>query len=133
MAQTQTKTLVLRPDVVATVIEDGAVLLDLASKYFYTVNHAGWAILQMFEAGTTRALVEAECGTWGARADNAHAIAHVLDLIIGDNLVTPTDSPVADPENPLNHSWSAPTIEKSREPLQRIMKSPFDPTLPLAE
>ena len=133
MAQTQSETLVLRPDVVATVIEDGAVLLDLASKYFYTVNHAGWAILQLFEAGTTRAQVEAECRRWGATAEDARAIAAVLDLIIGDNLVTPTDSPEADPEVELKDGWSAPTIDKSREPLQRIMKSPFDPTLPLAE
>ena len=133
MAQIQSGTLVLRPDVVATVIEDGAVLLDLATKYFYTVNNAGWAIIQMFEAGATRAQVEAECPKWGASAADAHSIANVLDVIIGDNLVTPTDFPAADPDSQPHFEWSSPTIEKSREPLQRIMKSPFDPTLPLAE
>lgn len=133
LAERQNKTLVLRPDVVATVIEDGAVLLDLETKYFYTVNHAGWAILQMFEAGTTRAQVEATCQKWGATADDTHPIANILDLIIGDKLVTLTDFPVADPIPELTYPWSSPTIEKSREPLQRIMKSPFDPTLPLAE
>ena len=40
--------LTLRPDVVATVLEDGAVLLDLETKYFYSVNPSGWAILQLF-------------------------------------------------------------------------------------
>lgn len=127
------KTLVLRPDVVATVIEDGAVMLDLETKYFYSVNHAGWAIMQMFEAGTTREQVEAECRKWGAKADDAPSIKYFLDLIIGDKLVTMTDFPAVDSDINVNHGWSAPTIEKSREPLQRIMKSPFDPTLPLAE
>jgi len=119
--------------VVATVIEDGAVLLDLETKYFYTVNHAGWAILQLFEAGTTREQVEAACQKWGAKADDAQPIAKILDIIIGDNLVTPTDFPAADLTVELTNPWSFPTIERSREPLQRIMKSPFDPTLPLAE
>ena len=125
--------LVLRPDVVATVIEDGAVLLDLDTKFFYSVNHPGWAILQMFEVGTTRRAAEAQCGKWGASAADAAAIAQFLDIVMGDHLVTPTDSPVSATEIELPQGWSAPTIEKSTEPLQRIMKSPFDPTLPLAE
>jgi len=133
LSQSNGKTLVLRPDVVATVIEDGAVLLDLESKYFYSVNHAGWAIMQLFEAGTTREQVEAMCHKWGAKADDAPSINNFLDLIIGDQLVTLTNFPAVDPNIELTHPWSFPTIEKSREPLQRIMKSPFDPTLPLAE
>lgn len=123
----------LRPDVVATVIEDGAVLLDLESKYFYSVNHSGWAIMQLFEAGTTREIVEAECRKWGAGANDARSISDFLNLVIGDNLVTPTDFPAADSAIALSYAWSPPTVEKAREPLQRIIKSPFDPTLPLAE
>jgi hypothetical protein len=87
----------------------------------------------LFEAGTTRERVETACRKWGARAEDAKPIADFLDLIIGDKLVTATGLPAADPSVDLPHGWSAPTIEKSREPLQRIMKSPFDPTLPLAE
>lgn len=133
MSASNENALVLRPDVVAAVIEDGAVLLDLETKFFYEVNHAGWAILQMFEAGTTREQVEAECRRWGAKPDEWHSIANLLDLIISDNLVTTTEMPTADPGVELTHGWSSPTIVKSREPLQQIMKSPFDPTLPLAE
>jgi hypothetical protein len=33
----------------------------------------------------------------------------------------------------LNGGWRPPTIDKHREPLQRIVISAFDPTLPLAE
>src|SRR5437899_5213596 len=91
MSDSHIKTLMLRPAVVATVIEDGAVLLDLDTKYFYSVNHGGWAILQLFEAGTTREQVEAECRKWGARADDGDSIAKFLDVVIGDKLVTTTD------------------------------------------
>ena len=46
--------LVLSAEVVATVLENEAVLLDLRTKYFYSVNASGWAIAQLFESGTTR-------------------------------------------------------------------------------
>lgn len=133
MSESNGNTLVLRPDVVTAVIEDGAVLLDLDTKYFYQVNHAGWAILQMFEAGTTRAQVEQECRKWGATPDQWQSISDFLDLIITDKLVTVNDFPPVEPEVELAHAWSLPTIQKFDEPLQQIMKSPFDPTLPLAE
>lgn len=133
MSESNSNTLVLRPDVVTAVIEDGAVLLDLDTKYFYQVNHAGWAILQMFEAGTTRAQVEQECRKWGATPDQWQSISDFLDLIIADKLVTVNDFPPVEPEIELTHVWSLPTIQKFDEPLQQIMKSPFDPTLPLAE
>jgi hypothetical protein len=133
LSDVQAKTLMLRPEVVVTVIEDGAVLLDLDSKYFYSVNQTGWAILQMFEAGTTREQVENRCHNWGAASADAAPITRFLDALVGDNLVTPTEWVEGELNIQLNRPWSAPTIEKSREPLQRIMKSPFDPTLPLAE
>ena len=60
-----TATWALRPDVVATVVEDGAVLLDLESKYFYSVNATGWAMLRLFEAGATREHAEERCKGWG--------------------------------------------------------------------
>ncbi len=133
MSDSVNEMLVLRPDVVATVIEEGAVLLDLETKYFYSVNHSGWAILQLFESGTTRTDAEAQCKKWGAPANDSDAIAKFLDLIIADNLLTTTDYPASDVPIELPEGWSSPTVEKSQEPLQRIMKSPFDPTLPLAE
>ena len=133
MSDSNAETLVLRPDVVATVIEEGAVLLDLETKFFYTVNHSGWAILQLFESGTTPHEVERQCVKWGAQAGDADSISKFLALVIDDHLVTPTEYPASDPGIEFPHNWSPPTVEKSREPLQRIMKSPFDPTLPLAE
>lgn len=133
MSDSQSVALILRPEVVITVIEDGAVLLDLDTKYFYSVNHAGWAILQMFEVGATRQQVNAKCREWGATAADSDAIMKLIDVLLNDKLVVATDQRGTDVEIRPTGPWTAPSIEKAREPLQRIMKSPFDPTLPLAE
>src|SRR5262245_56392860 len=49
----RTKPLSLQPHVVTTVIDDGAVLFDLETKYFYRLNATGWAMVKMFEDGAT--------------------------------------------------------------------------------
>jgi hypothetical protein len=132
MAEADVGVLVLRPEVVATVVEDGAVLLNLDTNDFYEVNHSGWAIVQLFESGARRADVLQRCAQWGAAADDA-GVAAFLDVLIGDVLVVPSEWPAADADVALAAAWSAPTIEKAPEALQRIVRSPFDPTLPLAE
>lgn len=126
-------TLVLRSDVLSTVIEDGAVLFDLASNYFYALNETGWAIMQMYEAGTTSAQVEAQCRSWGAKPQDTEAIANFMAVVNRDKLVAPSEWPASTNHIQPRSSWTPPTIEKAPEPLQRIMKNAFDPTLPLAE
>ncbi len=133
MSDSPTTTLVLRSDVLSTVIEDGAVLFDLATNYFYALNETGWAIIQMYEAGATPAHVEAQCRAWGARPQDAEAIASFMAVVNRDKLVAPSEWPASDLQVAPRSTWSAPTIEKAPEPLQQIMKSAFDPTLPLAE
>lgn len=132
MDVSQSQMLLLRLEVVVTVIEEGAVALDLDTKYFYTVNPMGWKILQMFEVGTTLEQVHAQCRRWGMKPDDP-SLAKFLDVIVGDKLVTPTDLPPVEQELISGETWSAPLIEKAKEPLQRIMTSAFDPTMPLAE
>jgi len=126
------RVLVLRPEVVATVIEEGAVLLNLDTNDFYEVNASGWAILQLFEGGATREQVMERCAQWGAPANDG-PIAAFLEVLVGDGLVAPSEWPAASAEITLSTAWAAPTIEKAPEALQRIVRSPFDPTLPLAE
>ena len=133
MPDATTQTLVLRPDVVGTVLEDGAVLLDLETTYFYEVNATGWAILQRFEAGTTREHVLDQCRQWGAGATDAAALARFLETLVAENLIVPSDWPAVTADAPPVLTWVPPTIEKAPEGLQRVMKSAFDPTLPLAE
>jgi hypothetical protein len=132
MSEANGGVLLLRPEVVGTVVEDGAVLLNLDTNDFYEVNHSGWAIVQLFEAGTSRDLVAERCRQWGAAPDDLATVTKFLDVLIGDRLVVPSEWPAASVEVTLA-SWSAPTIDKAPEALQRIVRSPFDPTLPLAE
>ena len=127
-----TQPMALRPDVVVTVTDEGAVLLDLDSKYFYSVNNIGWELVQQFELGAApRHLVES-CRESGAPAESEPEIQAFLDTLLEDGLLEPAEAegPV---EISVDGAWQAPTIEKHREPLQRVMTSAFDPTLPLAE
>jgi hypothetical protein len=125
--------LALRPDVVATVLEDGAVLLDLETKYFYSVNSPGWAILQLFETGAEPAQVMDHCRRWGQTKSAENATRRFIELLIEDRLVTDDGPPLPGQAVDWEGDWSPPLIEKHKEPLQRIMTSAFDPTLPLAE
>jgi hypothetical protein len=123
----------LRPTLVATVVEDGAVLLDLETKYFYKVNSTGWAILQLFELQSAREDdVLSQCRAWGARDEDEPQIRSFLDRCKSEALVE--HLPAGDPA-PVEFSgaWSAPTIERQAEPLQGIVTSAFDPSIPLAE
>jgi hypothetical protein len=133
-ASPQQDVLCLRPDVVATVLEDGAVLLDLESKYFYSVNSTGWAIVQLFERGVSAAEAHERCGAWGARAEDREALGSFIDALIGERLVVQaTGASPAGGGAPSPPGWVVPRLEKHKEPLQRVMVSAFDPSIPLAE
>jgi len=122
----------LRPDVVCTVLNEGAVVLDLRSKYFYSANSTAWAILQMFETGASPAEVRAAGRRWGDPGDAA-GVDGVLNQILAEDLVEPADAPATAPPEIAVPAWVPPVLCKNQEPLQRIMVSAFDPGLPLAE
>lgn len=126
-----TATLGLRSDVVATVLEDGAVLLDLQTKYFYALNASGWSIVQHFEAGSTVSTVEAFARACGAPGDGAvRAFVAALDAY---GLLETASAPGDSGAQATPATWVAPTIEQQPEPLQRVLVSAFDPSIPLAE
>jgi hypothetical protein len=119
----------LRADVVATVLDDGALLLDLDSKYFYLLNPAGWAVVQLFEAGTTLERARAECSSAGA---DVTEVSDFVTTLLDEGLLesgTTDAAPVLD----LADAWATPTVRKQEEPLQRVIVNAFDPTIPLAE
>jgi|ERR1700680_195023 len=124
-----------RPDVVATVIDDGAVLLDLETKYFYRLNRTGWAIAQLFESGASLQDVHAYCQALGAPASDQAAVIALIDTLLRDHLIEASDGPAHSDssEQVAAIDWSAPTIEKQAEPLQRVIISAFDPSVPLVE
>jgi hypothetical protein len=125
------ESLALRPTVVSTVLEDGAVLLDLDTKYFYSLNSSAWGIVQILENGASIESVLARCGAWGAGPSDRDAIVGVVAALIADGLLE--EGPESDHPVELDGEWTTPTVERHQEPLQRLMTSAFDPTLPLAE
>lgn len=124
---------ILRPDVVATVLDKGAVLLDLESKYFYSANAGAWAIIQMFENGAIFEHVSAQCRIWGASDEDMLAVQEVLETLQSERLLEECLAPHNQVTTPSDISWSRPVLEKHSEPLQKIMVSAFDPSIPLAE
>jgi hypothetical protein len=131
--QTDNHCWMLRPDVVSTVLNDGAVILDLRSKFFFSANLTGWAIAQMFETGATRAEIHTTSRQWGANGADTQAIDGVIDQMISEGLVEPANAPASAVAGVAVAAWIPPALTKHREPLQRIMVSAFDPGLPLAE
>ena len=132
-AKSQDERLTLRPDVVVSVMEDGAVLLDLATKYFYSVNSSGWAIVQMFENSASIEEVKMKCHAWAGGDKDSAAIDVFIETLLNENLVGTALDSVTPHDAKLDGDWSRPSIEKHKEPLQRIMTSAFDPSIPLAE
>ena len=123
----------LRADVVATVLNEGAVILDLRSKFFFSANPTAWAIAQMFEMGATRAEVHAASRHWGAGPADAPMIDGLMDQMMAEGLVEPVAVAATAVAGIAVSAWILPTLSKHQEPLQRIMVSAFDPGMPLAE
>jgi hypothetical protein len=122
--------LALRSDVVATVLDDGALLLDLETKYFFVLNPSAWALVQPFEQGATPAEVGAAALAVGL--PDATFAEQVADALVREGLAEPCDRPAAAAVTP-PEAWTEPTIERQAEPLQKVMISAFDPSIPLAE
>jgi hypothetical protein len=121
---------VMRPDVVATVMGEGAVLLDLRTKYFYSANKTAWAILSALETGADVSALLSACARCAPEGAAPEAFFQFLQ---SENLLEPAASVGWDGRLALAGDWVEPVLEKHKEPLQRIMMSAFDPSVPLAE
>jgi hypothetical protein len=128
-------TYMFRPDVVATVLDHGALLLDLESKYFYLLNPSGWAMAQLFETGASVDQVVELCRGWGAPEPDLDGVRMTVDQMVSERLIQPTDMNGIDRsligEAPA--TWEPVKLERQAEPLQRVIVSAFDPSIPLAE
>ena len=122
----------LRPDVVATVLDHGALLLDLESKYFYLLNPSGWAVTQLFEEGASIDHALDRARAWGAPDTDLDGVRGALQQMIGERLLEPSAS-VANVAGEAPPEWLPMTVERQAEPLQRVIVSAFDPSIPLAE
>jgi len=126
--------IVMRSTLVATVVEDGAVLLDLESKYFYALNESAWAIAQLFEneSVSVEAILDC-CRRWGAQAPDEIAVREFLNQMSACGLLEECAPAPRVPFIEFKGEWRVPVITRQREPLQTIVTSAFDPSVPLAE
>lgn len=122
----------LSPMLVATVIEDGAVLLDLESKYFYSLNASGWAIVQIFEStGASLDRILSQCREWGST--NEDEIRAFLTQLAEKRIVEIAVDSDEREQPSFAGPWQKPTLTRHEQPLQSIVNSAFDPSIPLAE
>lgn len=118
-------------DVVATVLGRGAVLLDLRSKYFYRVSASGWAILQLAEDAIALQDVKDQCRQWGSQDDAP--IDAFIDQLTTHAILERRDVAGRASAVRFEGPWEKPEIERQPQPLQRVIISAFDPSIPLAE
>lgn len=122
----------LRDDVVATVLDHGALLLDLESKYFYLVNPSGWAVTQLFEDGASIAHVMRRASAWGASEQDLRGVRACVEQMVGERVIESTATP-ANVSGDAPSTWEPMRFERQAEPLQKVIVSAFDPSIPLAE
>jgi hypothetical protein len=128
------------PEVVATELEEGAVLLNMATSFYYSLNEPGAEIWRgVGAAEEPAALAErlsARFEVEAARAVEA-AASFVAELereglvVEGDGAPTSASRPSAPADG--RQPFSDPELVKHDEPLHEVSMSPFDPQLPLAE
>jgi hypothetical protein len=130
MVLNQGRIYMLRPDVVATVMGDGAVLLDLRTKYFFSANRTAWAILVAFESGADIDAMLHACTQLAPAGANLDSF---FNFLLSEDLLESASAVDWDGRFILAGEWLEPLLEKHKEPLQRIMMTAFDPSVPLAE
>jgi hypothetical protein len=122
----------MRPDVVATILDHGALLLDLQSKYFYLLNPSGWAVTQLFEDGASVDHALERVRAWGASDADVAQVNALVEELRRERLIEPSAA-IANTTGTPPVEWQPVSLERQAEPLQKVIVSAFDPSIPLAE
>ena len=133
------------PEVVYTSLEDGAVLLHLESKFYYSLNESGEAIWRLLDSAESledlvqEVMLEYEVEQGRVKG----SISKFLEELEREQLVVPhqggtggyPDEKHAMAEIPSDKKkpYVEPELLKHDEPLHEVVQNPFDPNLPLAE
>ena len=133
------------PEVVETVLEDGAVLLNLRTKFYYSLNGVGYKIWQLLDsAESSEELIQKAMASYQADSGKIkESISKFLGELEQEQLVIPqiegTDKNstqgqhVIDMDSAEKKPFVEPELIKHDEPLHEVVQNPFDPQLPLAE
>jgi coenzyme PQQ synthesis protein D (PqqD) len=136
--------LIQNPEVVATELEDGAVLLNMDTRTYYSLNEVGLAIWRLVERGASDDdVADGLRAAYAADAEQARsAVLRFLELLQAEHLLTSSDAPpatgVGQQTAPARGTatkkpFREPELIKHDEPLHDVPLTPFDPQLPLAE
>ncbi len=133
------------PEVVYTSLEDGAVLLHLESKFYYSLNESGEAIWRLLDSAESledlvqEVMLEYEVEQGRVKG----SISKFLEELEREQLVVPhqggTDGypdekhAMAEIPSDKKKPYVEPELLKHDEPLHDVVMNPFDPQLPLAE
>jgi len=128
------------PDVECTELEDGAVLLNMETRLYYSLNPVG---LELWDAIDTaegpEQVAKGLAGAFGIDEKQAlDAVAKFVPQLERERLVVESTEPkpAAAPEagsRDRPRAFEEPQLIKHDEPLHEAASSPFDPQLPLAE
>lgn len=130
------------PEVVVTELEDGAVLLNMESRLYYSLNTSALDIWHLLESPTEPADVArrlaAEVEIDEAQA--TEAVTAFLQNLENERLVIAADgsqgggmTPSTPEASVERRPFAPPELIQHDEPLHEVQVSPFDPQLPLAE
>jgi hypothetical protein len=132
---------VQNPEVVVTELEDGAVLLNMESRLYYSLNNSALEIWHLLESpadpGEIAQRLAAQVEVDAAQA--AQTVSAFLDELENERLVIPADGKVAEavvqarPASGDPRAFAPPELIRHEEPLHEVTAIPFDPQLPLAE
>jgi coenzyme PQQ synthesis protein D (PqqD) len=140
------------PDVVHTELEDGAVLLHLGTRFYYSLNEAGRVIWSLLESSDDPAEIASQLqDRYQLTQDRASAaVSRLLSQLEREQLIVPSPDggtgdrgrvsglPAAERTDVARATAKAaafgePELIKHDEPLHEVVMNPFDPQLPLAE
>ena len=138
------------PEVVYTDLEEGAVLLHLDTKYYYSLNEVGRTIWRLLDsAESLEGLIQKVTAEYDIEEEHAQgSVPKFLQELEREQLVYPQPA-AKDASAPderaregsagggtpslTKRPFSEPELIKHDEPLHEVVMNPFDPQLPLAE
>lgn len=139
------KALSKHPEVVCTELEEGAVLLNLETRSYYSLDRVGLDIWNLIDfVDDPAALARRLLRSYEVGEESAQEVVEVfLDRLRAEALVVASESGAvslssdsvlrSDPPDGTKRSLTAPVLSKHDEPLHEVPLHPFDPQLPLAE
>ncbi len=144
--ESRISSLARNPDVVCTELQDGAVLLNMESHLYYSLNDTGLEIWNLLDGSRSPAEI-AEGLTRSFHIEHAAAqevasrfIAQLererLAVASSGSQPAASETSAAPPsakEGDRGQKFADPQLIKHDEPLHEVPSSPFDPQLPLAE